>query len=415
MQQAATHLMRAYARQPVTFARGSGARLWDEQGVEYLDAIAGVAVTSLGHGHPEIAAAIAEQAALLMHTSNVFRVEWQERLGQRLCALAGMEKAFFCNSGAEANEAALKLARLHGHRRQVAQPQIVVMENGFHGRTLATLSATGNPAKQQGFEPLLPGFLRVPYDDIAAVRQLAEQRDDIVAVLLEPVQGEGGIRVAGADYLRHLRALCDRHGWLLMLDEIQAGMGRTGAWFGHQHAGIAPDVMTLAKALGNGFPIGACLARGPAADLFSPGQHGSTFGGNPLACRVACTVLDIMARDGMPQRAAALGQRLLAGLRRALEGHPQVVAVRGQGLMAGIELDRNCQELVGRALAEQRLLITVTRERTIRLLPPLVCDEAQIDEIVARLARLLSGDSAQAITPSNAAGPVAAGQTETRT
>ena len=209
--------------------------------------------------------------------------------------------------------------------------------------------------------------------------------DDIVAVL-EPVQGEGGIRVAGADYLRDLRALCDRHGWLLMLDEIQAGMGRTGAWFGHQHAGIAPDVMTLAKALGNGFPIGACLARGPAADLFSPGQHGSTFGGNPLACRVACTVLDIMARDGMPQRAAALGQRLLAGLRRALEGHPQVVAVRGQGLMAGIELDRNCQELVGRALAEQRLLITVTRERTIRLLPPLVCDEAQIDEIVARLA-----------------------------
>ena len=251
---------------------------------------------------------------------------------------------------------------------------------------------------------MLPGFLRVPYDDIAAVRQLAEQRDDIVAVLLEPVQGEGGIRVAGADYLRDLRALCDRHGWLLMLDEIQAGMGRTGAWFGHQHAGIAPDVMTLAKALGNGFPIGACLARGPAADLFSPGQHGSTFGGNPLACRVACTVLDIMARDGMPQR-AALGQRLLAGLRRALEGHPQVVAVRGQGLMAGIELDRNCQELVGRALAEQRLLITVTRERTIRLLPPLVCDEAQIDEIVARLARMLSGDSAQAITPSNAAGP----------
>ena len=222
--------------------------------MEYLDAIAGVAVTSLGHGHPEIAAAIAEQAALLMHTSNVFRVEWQERLGQRLCALAGMEKAFFCNSGAEANEAALKLARLHGHRRQVAQPQIVVMENGFHGRTLATLSATGNPAKQQGFEPLLPGFLRVPYDDIAAVRQLAEQRDDIVAVLLEPVQGEGGIRVAGADYLRDLRALCDRHGWLLMLDEIQAGMGRTGAWFGHQHAGIAPDVMTLARPWATAFP-----------------------------------------------------------------------------------------------------------------------------------------------------------------
>ena len=382
-------------------------------GVEYLDAIAGVAVTSLGHGHPEIAAAIAEQAALLMHTSNVFRVEWQERLGQRLCALAGMEKAFFCNSGAEANEAALAGAPAR------PPPPGAAADRG-DGERLSWPHA-GDPVGHRqsgqaaGLRAPAAGILRVPYDDIAAVRQLAEQRDDIVAVLLEPVQGEGGIRVAGADYLRDLRALCDRHGWLLMLDEIQAGMGRTGAWFGHQHAGIAPDVMTLAKALGNGFPIGACLARGPAADLFSPGQHGSTFGGNPLACRVACTVLDIMARDGMPQRAAALGQRLLAGLRRALEGHPQVVAVRGQGLMAGIELDRNCQELVGRALAEQRLLITVTRERTIRLLPPLVCDEAQIDEIVARLARLLSGDSAQAITPSNAAGPVAAGQTETRT
>lgn len=410
MQAATSHLMRAYARQPVSFVRGSGARLWDEQGMEYLDAIAGVAVTSLGHAHPEIAAVIAEQAGMLLHTSNVFRIDWQERLGERLCALTGMQKAFFCNSGAEANETALKLARLHGHRKQVAEPKILVMENGFHGRTIATLSATGNPAKQIGFEPLLPGFLRVPYNDIDAVRQAAEQSPDIVAVLIEPVQGEGGIRIASADYLRELRALCDRHGWLLMLDEIQAGMGRTGAWFGHQHADIEPDVMTLAKALGNGFPIGACLARGTAADLFSSGQHGSTFGGNPLACRVACTVLDIMASDGMPQRAAVLGDRLLTGLQKALGKHPNVLAIRGQGLMAGIEMNRSCKELVGRALEEERLLITVTRDTTIRLLPPLICDEAQIDDIVARVARLLS--SIPALSRASPAEPDAAMQAE---
>ena len=388
MLQTDSHLMRAYARQPVSFVRGRGARLWDEQGGEYLDAIAGVAVTSLGHAHPEIAAVMADQAATLLHTSNVFRIDWQEQLGERLCALAGMEKVFFCNSGAEANETALKLARLHGHRKQVAQPQILVMENAFHGRTLATLAATGNAAKQQGFEPQMPGFVRVPYDDIDAVRRAAREAPGIVAVLVEPVQGEGGIRVASTDYLRALRELCDSQGWLLMLDEIQTGLGRTGAWFAHHHAGITPDVMTLAKALGNGVPIGACLARGAAADLFSPGQHGSTFGGNPLACRVACTVLGIMERDGMAQRAALLGERLLAGLRLALAGHPDVQAIRGLGLMAGVELKRNCQELVGRALAEQRLLITVTRERTIRLLPPLICDEAQIDDIVDRVASL---------------------------
>lgn len=399
MLQTDSHLMRAYARQPVSFVRGRGARLWDEQGGEYLDAIAGVAVTSLGHAHPEIAAVMADQAATLLHTSNVFRIDWQEQLGERLCALAGMQKVFFCNSGAEANETALKLARLHGHRKQVAQPQILVMENAFHGRTLATLAATGNAAKQQGFEPQMPGFVRVPYDDIDAVRRAAREAPGIVAVLVEPVQGEGGIRVASPGYLCALRELCDSQGWLLMLDEIQTGLGRTGAWFAHHHAGITPDVMTLAKALGNGVPIGACLARGAAADLFSPGQHGSTFGGNPLACRVACTVLGIMERDGMAQRAALLGERLLAGLRLALAGHPGVQAIRGLGLMAGIELKRNCQELVGRALAEQRLLITVTRERTIRLLPPLICDEAQIDDIVARVASLChdSGASHHAV------------------
>ncbi|AZY53438.1 aspartate aminotransferase family protein [Bordetella avium] len=394
MQANTSHLMRAYARQPVSFARGNGARLWDDQGVEYLDAIAGVAVTSLGHAHPEITAVIAEQAAMLLHTSNVFRIDWQERLGERLCKLTGMQKSFFCNSGAEANEAALKLARLHGHRKQVKEPKILVMENGFHGRTIATLSASGNPGKQQGFEPLLPGFLRLPYNDIEVVRNAARQSTDIVAVLIEPVQGEGGVRVASVSYLRELRRLCDEQGWLLMLDEIQAGMGRTGAWFGHQHAGITPDVMTLAKALGNGFPIGACLARGAAADLFSPGQHGSTFGGNPLACRVACTVLDIMARDKLPDRAAALGARLLGGLQKALADHPNVTAIRGQGLMVGIELDRQCKELVGQALTDQRLLITVTRDTVVRLLPPLICDEMQIDDIVLRVTRLLSSSVA---------------------
>lgn len=390
MPPADAHLMQAYARQSVSFVRGCGARLWDDRGVEYLDAIAGVAVANLGHAHPEVAAAIAEQAGLLLHTSNLFGIAWQERLGQRLCELSGMQRAFFCNSGAEANETALKLARLHGNRRKVTQPQVLVMENSFHGRTIATLAATDNPAVQRGFEPLLPGFLRIPYDDIEAARRAAGSTPDIVAVLLESVQGEGGVRTPSAGYLEALRALCDRHDWLLIIDEVQAGMGRTGTWFGYQHAGVLPDVITLAKGLGNGFPVGACLARGSAAELFSPGHHGSTFGGNPLACRVGCTVLDIMARDRIPERAATLGRRLLAGLREALGGHPGIVSIRGLGLMVGIELDRCCTELVGRALEEQRLLISVTRERTIRLLPPLVCEEAQIEDIVARLALLLN-------------------------
>ncbi|MGP0172810.1 aspartate aminotransferase family protein [Pseudomonas sp. NCHU5208] len=384
-----SHLMHAYARQPVSFVRGSGALLWDEQGVEYLDAIAGVAVTSLGHAHPQITAVITEQAGILLHTSNVFRIDWQERLGERLCALTGMQRAFFCNSGAEANEAALKLARLHGQRQGVARPTVLVMSNGFHGRTIGTLSASGNPAKQAGFEPLLEGFVHLPYDDIEAVRQAAEQYSNIVAVLLEPVQGEGGIHAASTAYLRELRALCDRHGWLLMLDEIQAGMGRTGAWFGHQHAGITADVMTLAKALGNGLPIGACVARGAAAELFSPGLHGSTFGGNPLACRVACEVIEIMQREQLPLRAVALGERLLGRLQQALGDHPEVIAIRGRGLMLGIELSRPCTELVGRALSEQRLLITVTRDSTIRLLPALICSEAQIDDIAQCITQLL--------------------------
>lgn len=390
MSSAPAYLMHTYARQPVAFTRGEGPYLWDTQGVQYLDAIAGVAVTSLGHANPEIAAAIAEQAGQLLHTTNMFQIEWQARLGERLCGLSGMQRAFFCNSGAEANEAALKLARLHGNARQVAQPQIVVMENSFHGRTLATLAATGNPAVQRGFEPLMPGFIRVPYNDIDAIRAVAEQYPDIVAVLVEPVQGEGGVHPAFREYLHALRELCDAHDWLMMVDEVQTGMGRTGAWFGFQHAQVVPDVITLAKALGNGFPIGACLARGKAAELFSPGHHASTFGGNPLACRVGCTVVDIMARDQIPLRAAVSGRRLLATLQEALGNHPEVVSIRGLGLMVGIELNRPCAELVGRARDEQHLLITVTRGTTIRLLPPLICDDAQIDDIAERVTRLLA-------------------------
>lgn len=393
MSAAPAYLMHTSARQPVAFSRGQGALLWDSHGVEYLDAIAGVAVTSLGHANPEIASALAEQADVLLHTTNMFRIPWQEQLGERLCRLSGMERAFFCNSGAEANEAALKLARLHATARNVAQPQVLVMENSFHGRTLATLAATGNPAVHRGFEPLMPGFIRVPYDDIEAVRQVAAQLPNVVAVLVEPVQGEGGVHPASAGYLQALRQLCDAHHWLMMIDEVQTGMGRTGTWFGFQHAGIEPDVITLAKALGNGFPIGACLARGKAAELFSPGHHASTFGGNPLACRVGCTVVDIMQRDHLPQRAAVLGQRLLAALQLALAGHPEVVSVRGLGLMVGIELNRPCAELVDRARDEQHLLITVTRGTTVRLLPPLICSEAQIDDIASRVTRLLSSQA----------------------
>ncbi|EJM59054.1 aspartate aminotransferase family protein [Pseudomonas sp. GM48] len=390
MSAAPAYLMHTSARQPVSFSRGQGASLWDTEGVEYLDAIAGVAVTSLGHANPEIAAAIAEQATVLLHTTNLFHIPWQEQLGERLCLLSGMQRAFFCNSGAEANEAALKLARLHANARQVTQPQVLVMDNSFHGRTLATLAATGNPAVHRGFEPLMPGFVRVPFDNIEAIRQVAAQSPDIVAVLVEPVQGEGGVHAASAGYLQALRQLCDEHDWLMMIDEVQTGLGRTGTWFGFEHAGIEPDVITLAKALGNGFPIGACLARGKAAELFSPGHHASTFGGNPLACRVGCTVLDIMQRDHIPQRAAASGRRLLAALKLALGNHPEVVSVRGIGLMIGIELNGPCAELVGRAREEQRLLITVTRGTTVRLLPPLICDDAQIDDIAARITRLLS-------------------------
>lgn len=384
-----SYLMPTYTRQNVSFVRGEGARLWDEQGREYLDAIAGVAVTNLGHANPEITAVISQQASLLLHTSNMFGIPWQEQLAQKLCSLAGMERAFFCNSGAEANEAALKIARLHARVRNIANPQIVVMSNSFHGRTLATLAATDNRDVQQGFEPLMGGFIRVPYNEIEALRDLVSNKS-IVAVLLEPVQGEGGVHCASPTYLSAVRQLCDKQNWLLMMDEVQTGMGRTGQWFGFQHADITPDVITLAKGLGNGFPIGACLAQGKAAQLFAAGSHASTFGGNPLGCRIACQVIDIMQRDLIPQKAAQLGQQLLADLCQKLKDHPNVLAIRGIGLMVGIELNYPAIDLVSRALTEQRLLITITRKQTIRLLPALICTAEQVDDIVFRISRLLA-------------------------
>jgi acetylornithine aminotransferase len=384
-----SYLMDAYSRQEISFTSGSGIRLWDNNGVEYIDAISGVAVTSLGHSHPEIASAIAEQASQLMHTSNLFKIDWQERLGEKLCSISGMERAFFCNSGAEANEAALKLARLHANANNVFDPVVVVMEGSFHGRTLATLSATGNPAVHSGFSPLVPGFMHIPFNDIESIHRLADQVPNIVAVLVEPVQGEGGVKAASQEFMQTIQHLCHEKNWLFMVDEVQTGMGRTGAWFGHQNVDVEPDVITLAKALGNGFPIGACLARGNAAKLISPGKHASTFGGNPLACRVGCSVVDIMERDKVPDNALIQGKRLLQGLKAELGHHPEVIAIRGEGLMIGIELSYPCESLVQRALTEHKILINVTRKNIIRLLPPLICNENETDEIVARVSDLV--------------------------
>ena len=381
-------LMQTYGRLPVSFERGEGAWLWDERNERYLDALSGIAVCGLGHAHPGVTTAIQQQAARLLHTSNLYGIPLQEKLAAALCEHSGMEKVFFCNSGAEANEAAIKLARLFGHQRGFELPRIVVMENAFHGRTMATVTATGNASAQQGFEPLLEGFLRIPYDDLAALDRLAAEHPDIVAVLVEPVQGEGGIRVPSPDYLPGLRARCDANNWLLMLDEVQSGMARTGRWFAFQHAGIAPDVMSLAKGLGNGVPIGACLARGAAAEVLQPGSHGSTFGGNPLAAAAGQAVVDAISGNGLAERAAVLGRRLLAGFRDALDEHPGVREVRGHGLMIGIELDRPCGELVQRAL-EARMLINVTAGSVVRLLPPLVLTDAEADELLERVTALI--------------------------
>jgi acetylornithine/N-succinyldiaminopimelate aminotransferase len=384
----ADHLMATYARLPVQFERGEGVWLWDTEGRQYLDALGGIAVCALGHAHPGVAQAIAEQAARLVHTSNLYGITLQERLADRLCALSGMERAFFCNSGAEANEAAIKIARLYGHGRQIAVPTVIVMENSFHGRTLATLTATGNRKVQAGFEPLVQGFIRVPYNNLRAIETVAGNSTDVVAVLVEPIQGEGGINVPDPDYLPGLRRICDEHGWLLILDEIQTGMGRTGAWFACEHGGVLPDVLTVAKALGNGVPIGACLARGTAAGLMHPGNHGTTFGGNPLAARAALAVIEAIERDDLVNHADRLGQQMLEGFRERLGGVHGVREIRGLGLMIGIELDRPCAALVKRAL-DRGLLINVTAERVIRLLPPMVTTAHQGQTIVDKVSELV--------------------------
>lgn len=381
--------MNTYARLPVRFERGEGVWLWDTEGNRYLDALAGVAVCNLGHAHPAIRDALCDQAGTLVHTSNIYQIDTQERLGEMLCQQAGMDKVFFSNSGAEANEAAIKIARLYGHKKQIQNPHVIVMENSFHGRTMATLSATGNRKVQAGFEPLVSGFARAPYNDLEAIRHIAENNQEIVAILVEPVQGEGGVRTPDPGYLRGLREICDEHGWLLMLDEIQTGMARTGKLFAHQHDSITPDVMTLAKGLGNGFPVGACLARGEAAETLAPGTHGSTFGGNPLACRVGLTVLETMLAEDIAAKAASMGEYLLEQFAEKLSGIEGVRDIRGRGLMVGIELDRDCPELVAQAL-EQKLLINVTAGNTIRLLPPLTLEQKEADQIVAIVSDLVS-------------------------
>jgi acetylornithine aminotransferase len=383
-----SHLMNNYARQAVAFTHGQGCQLFDEQGRRYLDGLAGIAVNTLGHNHPRLVRALGDQVAKLIHVSNLYRVKEQEALADRLAALAGMDEVFFCNSGCEANEAAIKLARLYGHQRGVEHPAVIVMEHAFHGRTLATLSATGNRKVQAGFEPLVPGFVRVPFADLAAIEQVAANNSSVVAVLFEPVQGEGGIHVAGGDFLRGLRRVCDDKGWLLMVDEVQCGLGRTGKWFAHQHAGIKADVMTLAKGLGSGVPVGACLTAGPAAGVFKPGNHGSTFGGNPLACVAALTTLAVLEEDGLLERAVALGEHICAGLRARLAGQPAVADIRGSGLMIGIELDRPCGPLVAAGL-EAGILINVTADKVVRLLPPLVMTDGEADELVDKLSTVL--------------------------
>jgi acetylornithine aminotransferase len=384
-----SHLMPTYARLPVAFSHGKGCRMVDAAGKEYLDALSGIAVNTLGHAHPDLVAAIADQAGKLLHTSNLYEITLQSRLADALCARSGMQEAFFCNSGCEANEAAIKLARFYGHHRKgVDNPAIIVMEKAFHGRTLATLSATGNRKTQAGFEPLVPGFLRVPYDDIEAIRAIATHHNDVVAVMLEMVQGEGGIHTASPAFQKELREICTAQGWLLICDEVQCGMGRTGSWFGYQQAGILPDVVTLAKGLGSGVPVGACLAAGKAAGLFGPGNHGSTFGGNPLACRAALTTIEVIERDGLLARARSLGERIRGGLGKVLAGASGVREIRGQGLMIGIELDRPCAEIVKHGLAAG-LLINVTADTVVRLLPALTMTDAEADELVARLAALI--------------------------
>ena len=381
-------LMTTYNRLPVSLVRGSGARVWDDTGREYLDALAGIAVCGLGHAHPDVADAIAEQARTLVHVSNNYRIPAQEELGARLTALSGHQRAFFCNSGTEANEAAIKIARRYAHDRGIAEPRIAVCEHAFHGRTLGALTATGNENIRAGFGPLVPGFERVPYGDLDALRSLGDRVDGLVAVMIEPVQGEGGVRPLPEGRLAELRALCDERGWLLICDEIQTGMGRTGRWFAQEHEAVHADVTTIAKALGNGFPIGCCLARGSAAETLVPGSHGTTFGGNPLACRTGLAVLGVIEREGLVERAGDLGARMLSGFRERLGALEGVRDIRGKGMMFGIELARDCGELVRRAL-DAGLLINVTAGSSIRLLPPLVISDDEAERIVDGVSDLV--------------------------
>jgi acetylornithine/N-succinyldiaminopimelate aminotransferase len=384
-----SHVMNTYGRLPFALSHGRGCRVWDTEGREYLDALAGIAVNTLGHAHQKLVPALQDQVAKLIHSSNYYQAPLQEALAARLCELSGLEAAFFCNSGLEANEGALKIARKFGHDKGIERPEIIVYDKAFHGRSIATLSATGNPKVQKGFEPLVEGFVRLPLNDIEKVREVARTNKNVVAIFLETIQGEGGINPTRIDTLRELRKVCDENDWLLMLDEVQCGIGRTGKWFAHQWAGIVPDVMPLAKGLGSGVPIGAIVAGPRASKVLGPGNHGTTFGGNPLAMRAGIETLRIMEEEGLLANAAAMGERIAAGLTAGLKDLPGFIEIRGQGLMLGIQLDRPCNELLGRAAKEAGLLISVTADSVIRLLPALILSAAEADEIVARLVPLV--------------------------
>ena len=385
-----TSLMNTYARLPVAFVKGSGAYVEDSDGNRYLDALTGLAVCGLGHAHPAVAQAVSSQAETLLHTSNLYEIPQQAALAERLTALSGMDRVFFGNSGAEANEAAIKIARLHGRKRGIKSPMVLVTDQSFHGRTMATLTATGNRKAQAGFEPLLTGFVRAPYNDSATVEQIAANNPDIAAILVEPIQGESGINIPDDGYLDTLCRICDANDWLLMLDEVQTGNGRTGRFFAYQHTGCLPDVVTTAKGLGNGIPIGVCLARGDAAELFQPGHHGSTFGGNFIACAAAHAVLDTIENENLMQRAGVLGNRIVDGLGAALKGNNRIKEIRGKGLMIAVELNEPVPGLVNAGL-EQRVLINAIGDTIVRLLPPLTLTDAEADEVIARVAALIEG------------------------
>jgi acetylornithine/N-succinyldiaminopimelate aminotransferase len=382
------HVMTTYGRLPIALSHGHGCEVWDVNGKRYLDALGGIAVNTLGHAHPQLVAALSDQIGKLIHTSNYYHVPLQEELAAKLVELSGMSNVFFCSTGLEANEAALKMARKFGHSKGIARPEVVVYEKAFHGRSIATLSATGNAKIQVGFEPLLEGFVRVPINDIAALKQATANNPNVVAVFFEAIQGEGGINPMEASYLQQVRQLCDERDWLLMIDEVQCGMGRTGKWFAHQWAGIVPDVMPLAKGLGSGVPVGAVVAGPKAANIFAVGNHGTTFGGNPLAMRAGVETIRIMEQDGLVAHAAQVGEHLRAAFERELGTHPGLKEIRGKGLMIGIDLKVPCSELMGRA-AEAGLLISVTADSVIRLVPPLIMSLAQADEVVAILVPLI--------------------------